>query len=602
MATIFRKAHCSNFFALAFAVAMGIATSGHAMDVTLGWNANTETNLKGYKIYYGTNQGGPYNGSGSSDGASPLVVLLSSLSNLKSPEYTVHGLSEGSYYFVVTAFSTEGVESGFSNEVGTGAPSGGNSPPVLSSLEVNGENGSTTVYTNKRQIAVRIVASDDRLVSHYLILDGESNPAGNTFVPVPGGPKQNPIITVNEFLLNDADGSRTIYAWVKDDQGLISAAAGKHNVVLTRSTTGVGEPMPESEAPSSTVTYRNRSLYQERSATYESNLNGTVSDALDSYNNPRKPIEVLEAIPVHNLGMSREENGVPQKTGFSVRIDSINGVDLTEQDSITFTITDGERTYTRRLNDSNGDGIKLLRAVSWDEEGDIVYGFWAVYYRSNETAIPNTYPTGSVIEVTVNAKDMVGEIIDPLTFRFRIQTDEEIETEAANLPETLTAIDPLTSMKRTTITSGPLSGASIVFSTSLQEEMGFEPYFGPLEAIPFLAGLETAGTPLNLLPHTLFTSPVTLVIPCPENENAKNMAVYYHDGRAWWLASDREGNVVPNGEGWMAPGSRINHEQDPEGPDFIEIQVYHFSAAAAASPPQIHSSGGGTCFISSLWK
>jgi hypothetical protein len=184
------------------------------------------------------------------------LLLLSSLSILKSPEYTVHGLSEGSYYFVVTAFSTEGVESGFSNEVGTGAPSGGNSPPVLSSLEVNGENGSTTVYTNKRQIAVRIVASDDRLVSHYLILDGESNPAGNTFVPVPGGPKQNPIITVNEFLLNDADGSRTIYAWVKDDQGLISAAAGKHNVVLTRSTTGVGEPMPESEAPSSTVTYR----------------------------------------------------------------------------------------------------------------------------------------------------------------------------------------------------------------------------------------------------------------------------------------------------------------------------------------------------------
>jgi hypothetical protein len=332
------------------------------------------------------------------------------------------------------------------------------------------------------------------------------------------------------------------------------------------------------------------------------NLNGTVSDALDSYNNPRKPIEVLEAIPVHNLGMSREENGVPQKTGFSVRIDSVNGVDLTEQDSITFTITDGERTYTRRLNDSNGDGIKLLRAVPWDEEGDIAYGFWAVYYRSNETAIPNTYPTGSVIEVTVNAKDMVGEIMDPLTFRFRIQTDEEIETEAANLPETLTAIDPLTSMKRTTITSGPLSGASILFSTSLQEEMGFEPYFGPLEAIPFLAGLEAAGTPLNLLPHTLFTSPVTLVIPCPENENAKNMAVYYHDGRAWWLASDREGNVVPNGEGWMVPGSRINHEQDPEGPDFIEIQVSHFSAAAAASPPPIHSSGGGTCFISSLWK
>jgi hypothetical protein len=466
---------------------------------------------------------------------------------------------------------------------------------------VNGENGSTTVRTDNREVAVRIVASDDTLVTHYLIVDGQDNPEGKNFLPLPQGSKQNAIITV-DFLLNDADGTRTVYAWVKDDQGLISAAAGKPNVVLTRSTTGVGQLKPEPEDPSSTVTYKNRSLYQDRSATYKTYLNGTVSDTLDSYNNPRKPIEVLEAIPVHNLGMLPEENGVPQKTGFSVRIDSVNGVDLTEQDSIIFTIMDGEQTYTRRLNDLNAAGIKLLRAIPREEEGDIAYGFWAVYYRSNETAIPNTYPTGSVIEVTVNAKDMVGEIMDPLTFCFRIQTDEEIETEAANLPETLTAIDPLTSMKRTTITSGPLSGASILFSTSLQEEMGFEPYFGPLEAIPFLAGLEAAGTPLNLLPHTLFTSPVTLVIPCPENENAKNMAVYYHDGRAWWLASDKEGNVVPNGEGWMVPGSRINHEQDPEGPDFIEIQVYHFSAAAAASPPAIHSSGGGTCFISSLWK
>jgi hypothetical protein len=85
MATIFRKAHCSNFFALAFAVAMGIATSGHAMDVTLGWNANTETNLKGYKIYYGTNQGGPYNGSGSSDGASPLVASSQQSFNPEEP-------------------------------------------------------------------------------------------------------------------------------------------------------------------------------------------------------------------------------------------------------------------------------------------------------------------------------------------------------------------------------------------------------------------------------------------------------------------------------------------------------------------------------------
>jgi hypothetical protein len=333
-------------------------------------------------------------------------------------------------------------------------------------------------------------------------------------------------------------------------------------------------------------------------------LNEEAANISDSLSGPREAVEVLEVIPLADLGLASEEKGVQSNTGFSIRLDSLNGMDITDPDSVTFTIMDGEQTYTRRLNDLNGVGIKLLRAVSWDDEqGDMAYGFWAVYYRSNETAIPSTYPSGSVIEVTVNAKDRVGEMMDPLTFRFRIQTDEERETEAANLPETSTTIDPSTSMKTITILSGPLKGASMLFSSTLSEEMGFEPYFGPLEAIPFLDGLEVAGMPLNLLPHTLFPSPVTLMIPCPAHGKASDMSVYYHDGRAWWLASDQDGNVTPNGEGWMVPGSRVNYENDNRIPipDFIQIQVYHFSAAAAASAPP-SGSGGGACFISSLWK
>lgn len=595
--------HFSSLPVLAFALVMAIARPGHAMDVTLGWNANTETNLNGYKVYYGTNQGGPYNGTGSSDGASPITVLLNSLSNPGGPEFTVRGLSEGKYYFVVTAFNAEGVESGYSNEVYTQSSSGTsttNSPPVLSSLEVNGQTGSTTVYTDDRNVAIRIVASDDTLVAGYLILDGQSDPTGKTFLPVPGGPKQNPIITVNDFLLNDRDGTRTIYAWVKDEQGLVSAAASKTNLILERVPTVVYQPPPEQNYSLPAVGSRTLNPDPDGRTGDEADQYGTAENSLDSRRQPRQAIEVLEVIPVDNLGMAPEEKGVQYNTGFSVRIDSVNGIDMTDPDSVAFTITDGERTYTRRLNDLNGSGVKLLRAVPWDEEGDRAYGFWAVYYRSNETAIPNTYPSDSVIDVTVTAGDTLGKTIEPATFRFRTQSDEERHIEASNLPETSTTIDPSTSMKRTTITSGPLRGASILFSTTLMEEMGFEPYFGPDEDIPFLAGLKAAGTPLNLLPHTLFTSPVTLIIPCPANETANNMAIYYHDGRAWWMASDSEGNVIPNGEGWMVPGSRINHEQDQESPDFVEIQVYHFSAAAAASPPA--GGSGGACFISSLWR
>ncbi len=63
----------------------------YALDVTLAWDANSETNLAGYQVYYGTTAGGPYNGSGSSEGASPIVVPLGSLTTPSSPEFTVHG-------------------------------------------------------------------------------------------------------------------------------------------------------------------------------------------------------------------------------------------------------------------------------------------------------------------------------------------------------------------------------------------------------------------------------------------------------------------------------------------------------------------------------
>ena len=101
------------------------------MDVTLAWDANSETDLAGYKIYYGKTSGGPYDGSGSTDGASPVVVPLSSLLNPASPEFTVHGLPIGTYCFVTTAYDTEGYESLYSNEACTSPP---NSPPNLAPI------------------------------------------------------------------------------------------------------------------------------------------------------------------------------------------------------------------------------------------------------------------------------------------------------------------------------------------------------------------------------------------------------------------------------------------------------------------------------------
>jgi hypothetical protein len=212
-----------------FLLCITVAAPGHAMDVTLAWDANDEADLAGYKIYYDTHSGPPY--------SNTMTVPLALQSfNPDSPQYTVQGLTNGvKYYFVATAYSTEGVESDYSNEVYNDI-SASNPAPSVSLLEVNGSSGSTTVYTNdaNRRVDVRIVASDNAAVNQYLILDNNNSPTGGAFTAIPGGARQRADFTIYGFTLNNSDGNHTIFAWVKDDQGVLSAAVSKTNVVLDR--------------------------------------------------------------------------------------------------------------------------------------------------------------------------------------------------------------------------------------------------------------------------------------------------------------------------------------------------------------------------------
>jgi hypothetical protein len=103
-------------------------TQSYALDVTLGWDANAEPDLAGYKVYYKTGSSGPpYNGTGASQGNSPVTVPIGDLADADNPEYTLSGLSDSEVsFFVVTAYDTEvpPLESGYSNEVSAlGTPS-----------------------------------------------------------------------------------------------------------------------------------------------------------------------------------------------------------------------------------------------------------------------------------------------------------------------------------------------------------------------------------------------------------------------------------------------------------------------------------------------
>ena len=104
------------------------AANGAEASITMAWQPSATnadgtpcTDLAGYKIYYDTDQSGaPYNGTGLAQGASPIIVQVSSLadpSDPSNPAFVLSGMATGTtYYVAVTAYDMSGNESGYSNE------------------------------------------------------------------------------------------------------------------------------------------------------------------------------------------------------------------------------------------------------------------------------------------------------------------------------------------------------------------------------------------------------------------------------------------------------------------------------------------------------
>ncbi len=102
---LFRLAKSFSFLATLGIMLSWQVTAVLAGQVTLSWDTNTESNLGGYRVYYGQVS---RNYSANTDVG-------------KQTQYTVTGLEEGKiFYFAVTAYdNTRTIESGFSNEVST---------------------------------------------------------------------------------------------------------------------------------------------------------------------------------------------------------------------------------------------------------------------------------------------------------------------------------------------------------------------------------------------------------------------------------------------------------------------------------------------------
>lgn len=79
-----------------------IAVCAHATDVTLQWDANTEADLAGYRVYQGS-------------GSNPATFTR--VQQVAATTATIKGLDNSSHSFAVTAYNAAGMESAYSNIV-----------------------------------------------------------------------------------------------------------------------------------------------------------------------------------------------------------------------------------------------------------------------------------------------------------------------------------------------------------------------------------------------------------------------------------------------------------------------------------------------------
>ncbi len=103
---------------LCLALLLGHDKVAFSETAQLSWDANTESDLTGYKVYVGTVPG--------------IYDQTFDAGNI--PSYVVTELGLGTYYFSVTAYDNGGLESGFSNEVSKSFAD--TTPPVISGAAV----------------------------------------------------------------------------------------------------------------------------------------------------------------------------------------------------------------------------------------------------------------------------------------------------------------------------------------------------------------------------------------------------------------------------------------------------------------------------------
>ncbi|MFH0925536.1 MAG: putative Ig domain-containing protein [bacterium] len=291
--------------------------------------------------------------------------------------------------------------------------------------------------------------------------------------------------------------------------------------------------------------------------------------------------QIIEGYPYDQAGiklipvLDNQPERVPSNTSCYFRVKDDYGLDM---DSLTFTITyDGHPDDTRIKKDNSSIRVK--------DYGNEAKDLLVVCDLTHEK-IKADELLDKEITVTLTARNIQGQSSQK-TLTFKIETAEEkLTANSPNaLPQTETISPEGAQETIQKVMSGEIADALLISD----KDEPVKSFFGPEREIPTLSEtmgdqmVEGIGSPLNLQPPTVFDKPVTIHIPCLGVTDIPNLSIFYYNGQEWKLAcsptQDGKGKIEPGGDGWIIPGSRVDHnETDSPG---IDIQLYHFSGIQA---------------------
>ena len=218
--------------------------------------------------------------------------------------------------------------------------------------------------------------------------------------------------------------------------------------------------------------------------------------------------------------------------------------------------------------------------INKDELASDVTEMWAVYDRSRDAQYGGTFPFGSIVNISVRLTNKALGVTDG-SFRFKVETESAHNTafDSSNLPESGPVVgdDPDLQDGQWTydtgfqLTTGDAAGTKIIFNSS-----DIAPEIARVAELPifYVPNAYAVGGAVNLQPPTIFSVPVKVIMPVPEESDASRLSIYLYNGKEWVLGCGISGaSDIP---GWMVPDSRTN------GDGRVEFKVHHFSGLQTA--------------------